>query len=96
MFKDRRLLDPAYRGDHFLLNVVAHLALEPDLAALMTRRHVARGLDSPATNESADRVAWRVFALGAVPFLVVAFGAWRALRDRRSTSRTARRAGAAA
>ncbi|HVR28909.1 MAG TPA: Gldg family protein [Thermoanaerobaculia bacterium] len=90
LFKNHRILDPDFRADHLLLNATAALALEPDLAAVVTRRAVARGFDYV---EPERRLLWRAAVIAGFPLglLVFAVGriAWNAAAARsRSSGRT--------
>jgi hypothetical protein len=77
-FKNPRLLHPEYRADHLLLNAVASLALEPELAAVAGKRPVARGFPTP---EPETKLAWRAAVLGAHPALILLIGVvWALLR----------------
>jgi hypothetical protein len=82
-FKNHRLLDPAARADHLLLNAVASLALEPELAAVAGRRPVTRGFPAPAPR---DKLAWRAAVLGAHPALMLLVGVGWALARRSGRS----------
>ena len=81
LFKDHRLFDPSFRGDHLLGNAACALALEPELAAIAGRRRVAGGLDyvPPPT-----RLAWRAVCLLAGPLAILAAAGCLALLRRRS------------
>lgn len=81
MLKNHRVLDPEFRADHLLLNAVASLALDEDLAAVAARRPVARGFDYV---DPGVRRAWRFVVLAAFPAALLVFGVLRALlRSRR-------------
>ncbi|HSL85132.1 MAG TPA: Gldg family protein, partial [Thermoanaerobaculia bacterium] len=70
-FKNHRLFDPDFRADHLLLNAVAVLALDEELAAVAVRRPAARGFDYVAPER---RLRWRLVVLGAGAALPVAIG----------------------
>ncbi|MHC5210825.1 MAG: Gldg family protein [Planctomycetota bacterium] len=77
-FKDARLLETGFRADHLLLNAVASLAIEPELAAVAGKRPVARGFEAPSARA---KLAWRATVLGAHPVLMVLIGlVWALLR----------------
>ncbi len=82
MFKDERMLQlmPEFRPDHLLLNSVAAMTLEPDLAEVMARRPVRRGLDRI---EPAEKVRWRAFVYLAMPVVLVLFMLGRGVVRRR-------------
>lgn len=82
LFKSRRLVElrDEFRGDHLLLNATADLVLGEELSAVMARRPVARGFGDVA---EAERLRWRALVLLALPGLVLAAGATRALAQRR-------------
>ncbi|MDG2147904.1 MAG: Gldg family protein [Planctomycetota bacterium] len=82
LFKDSRLaeLAPDYRGDQLLLDAVAAMALDEELASVLSRRPVVRGFGR-ISDES--RMRWRaVIGLGA-PLLYLLFGFVRGLMRRR-------------
>jgi hypothetical protein len=80
MFKNHRVLDPEFRADHLLLNAVASLALNDELAAIAARRPVARGFDYVAPE---SRLRWRAFVLACFPVVLLAFGFRRSVLSRR-------------
>jgi hypothetical protein len=81
MFKDHRLRAPGFRADHLLLNAVAALALDRDLAAVASRRRVARGFGHV---ESSTKLRWRTLVLGTMPAVLLAAAVLRGLASRRS------------
>jgi hypothetical protein len=82
MFKNHRVLDPEFRGDHLLLNAVASLALPEDLAEIAARRPEQRGFDFV---EPQDRLRWRGIVLAGLPAALLLFGFLRAVARRRPT-----------
>ncbi|MEO0652751.1 MAG: Gldg family protein, partial [Planctomycetota bacterium] len=62
--KNEWILGPEFRGDQLLINLVAHAALDSDLAALTGRRRVPRGLDAASPDE---RLLWRAVVIGGGP-----------------------------
>ena len=68
LFKNAWLRGPEFRGDHFLLNAVATLALPPALASVMARRPVRPGFDYVGP---ARRLMWRSFIVATLPFVLV-------------------------
>lgn len=72
VFKNYRILEREFRGDHFLLNSVSALGLETGLATIATRRPVARGFE---IQDSETRAGWRTFVVFAMPALLALFGA---------------------
>ena len=76
LFKNERLLEPAFRADQLLWNAVAALAFEPELAAIATRRTATSGTGYVAPSA---RLAWRAYVVGAGPACLVALGALLAL-----------------
>jgi hypothetical protein len=93
-FKNRWLLGPDFRADHLLLNLVADLSLEDELAALAGRRRVPRGL---ALVPEPQRLRWRAIELGLPPLALLFVGllanATRRARER-SLARALTRSGA--
>ena len=81
MFKDHRLRAPGFRADHLLLNAVAALALDRDLAAVASRRRVARGFGHV---EPSTKLRWRTLVLGTMPAVLLAAAVLRSLASRRS------------
>ncbi len=81
VFQDERLHDETFRGDHLLVNAVAELALEPELAAIATRHPVVRGFDFV---EPETRFRWRTVVLAAPPALFLLIGLGFALNRLRS------------
>ena len=81
LFKDHRLLDPEFRGDQLLWNLVANLALPQNLATIATRRSVAPGF---GLLEAEEKLAWRAAIIGTGPLLVILLalgvGLWRRRR----------------
>jgi len=73
LFKDTRLRDPNFRGDHFLLNAVTGMGADGRLLQILARRTTQRGLDFVEPDE---RVRWRVIvvALPAVVLLLLGGG----------------------
>lgn len=71
MFKNHRLREEAYRADHLLLNAVANLALDADLASIASHRHVSRGFDYV---NAETRLRWRAIVIGAGPIAMLLFG----------------------
>src|SRR5215204_2436120 len=59
---------PAFRADHLLLNAVAALALDDELAAIASRRSVARGFGRV---EPSSRLLWRAGVIGTPVLLVL-------------------------
>jgi hypothetical protein len=93
LFKNANLMDPEFRADQLLVNAVVDLALEPELAAVATRRRVPRGLD---WIDAATKRTWRAVVLAAGPVALVAFGLLRELWRRRAPRvRVSARAGGA-
>ena len=81
MFKNELLLGPEFRADHLLVNAVAELALPEELAAIATRRRVARGFDYLPGDEKAR---WRVLVISAGPVLLILLGLLRSVWRRRA------------
>jgi len=81
MFKDHRLRAPEFRADHLLLNAVAALALDSDLASVASRRRVARGFGHL---ESSTKLRWRAFVLATLPAVLLAAAVFRGRTSRRS------------
>jgi hypothetical protein len=83
LFKDSRLaeLAPDYRGDQLLLDAVAAMALDEELAAVLSRRPVTRGFGR-LSDES--RVQWRAMVGLGAPLLYLLFGVARGLMRRRA------------
>ncbi len=84
LFKDARLaeLAPQYRGDQLLLDAVASLALEPELAAIVARRPVVRGFGRLPEEQ---RTRWRAAVILGAPAAYFLMGLFRAFaRWRRS------------
>jgi hypothetical protein len=79
LFQNERLLAPDFRADHLLLNAVAALTLDEPLAAIATRRPVARGFDWVPPER---RLLWRGLVLAAFPLALAAAGLLRALGRR--------------
>ncbi|MCB9896991.1 MAG: Gldg family protein [Planctomycetes bacterium] len=83
-FKDVRLTDPLladFRGDQLLLNSVTELALPPELAAVMSRRPVARGF---GVIDDGTREDWRMIVVLVGPAVLLAFALLRRLFARRA------------
>ncbi|MHC4262494.1 MAG: Gldg family protein [Planctomycetota bacterium] len=68
-FKNEWLLHERFRGDHLLINLVAHLTLPEELAAVAARRRVPAGL---RLVEDTDRARWRRRVQWLGPLLTVA------------------------
>jgi hypothetical protein len=83
-FQDERLHDPEFRADRLLLNSVAYLALEPELAAIATRHRAVRGF---GYLEPEQKLSWRSLVLAAPPAGVLLLGAAVALARRRPPAR---------
>ena len=79
LFRDERLLDPDVRGDHLLVDAVAALALDPDLAAVASQRPVARGFEPP---DAEARLRWRAGVVFVPPAMLLLCAALLALRPR--------------
>ncbi len=79
LFKDAWLMQPEARADHLLVNAVASLALEPELAAVAGRRAMAPGFDWVAPE---TRLGWRGLVLGLPPLALALLGgaSWIARR----------------
>jgi hypothetical protein len=69
LFKNHRILDPDFRGADLLWNATLSLALEPELAAVATRRARAPGFGYVAPER---RLALRAAVLGAGPLALLA------------------------
>jgi hypothetical protein len=84
VFKSHRIRENEFRGDHLLLNAAAALALDEDLARVMTRRRTAEGFDFVSPGQ---RLFWRGLVVGGpiLPLLAVA-GLRARLSRRRSGS----------
>lgn len=83
-FKDARLTDPLlaeFRGDQLLVNAVTAMALPEDLAAVASRRPVARGFGVVSDDV---REGWRLRVLLLGPAALLVFALLRRLL-RRST-----------
>jgi hypothetical protein len=83
-FKDDRLVDPllaGFRGDQLLLNAVTALALPEDVAAVLSRRPVARGF---GVLDDERRERWRLAVVLAGPLLLLLGGLLRSLVRRRA------------
>lgn len=76
--KNDRILDEEFRGDHLLWNLVAHLALPEELAALATRRSIAPGFGFLTPEQ---KLTWRSIVVGgpvaAIALFFVLLMAWR-------------------
>ena len=83
LFKDDQLLDEEFRADQLLLNSVATLALDTDLASIATKRPVSRGFDYV---DPSHRLRWRIVVIGAVPALTMLVWIGSAVTRRRSPS----------
>jgi hypothetical protein len=79
LFKNHRLRTPEFRADHLLLNAVAALALDEELAAIASRRSVARGF---GRIEPSSRLLWRVGVIGAPVLLVIGLASARRIASR--------------
>jgi hypothetical protein len=80
LFKNHRLYADEFRADQLLLNTVAYLALEPELAEVISKRPVKRGF---AIVEPRTRLRWRTAVVGAFPAFVLLFGLLRGAATRR-------------
>ena len=76
MFKNNHLSTPQFDHQQFLLNAVAAAALDPQLAALQSRRGRPRGF---AFIEPESKLWWRLTVTGAAPMALLLFGLarWR-------------------
>ena len=76
MFKNDHLSTPEFDHQQFLLNAVAAAALDPQLAALQSRRGRPRGF---AFVEPSSKLWWRLTVTGAAPMSLLLFGLvrWR-------------------
>jgi ABC-type uncharacterized transport system len=79
LFKNHRLRTPEFRADHLLLNAVAGLALDDDLAALAGRRSAPRGFGRV---EPSSRILWRAGVIGTPVALVIGLALARRMRWR--------------
>lgn len=87
MFKNERLRSGDYHADHLLLNAVAYLALDEDLATVAAHRRVAPGLDYVSADA---RLRWRGFVVAAGPLVMLLFAlTWRTARALGSGRRAA-------
>lgn len=83
-FQDERLHDPEFRSDHLLLNAVANLALEPELAAIAVRHPAVRGF---GYLEPERKLAWRSLVLSAPAAGILLLGGVVVLARRRPPAR---------
>jgi hypothetical protein len=67
-FQDDRLHHPDFRADHLLLNAVAHLALEPDLAAIALGHPALRGF---GYLQPERKLRWRGAVLAGPPLALL-------------------------
>jgi hypothetical protein len=81
LFKDARLaeLAPDFRGDQLLLDAVAAMALDEDLASIVARRPVARGFGRLPED---SRLRWRTIVVLGAPAAYLLLGLARGLRRR--------------
>ena len=84
LFKDDQLLDEEFRADHLLLNSVAALALDTDLASIATKRPASYGFDYL---DPSHRQRWRIAVIGAAPALTMLLWVGLAVTRRRSQLR---------
>jgi hypothetical protein len=80
VFKNHRIRENEFRGDHLLLNAVTVLALDEDLARVMTRRRAAGGFD---VRSPGQRLLWRVVVVVVPALLLPAAAGLRGTTRRR-------------
>ena len=81
MFKDRRLRAQEARGDRLLVDTVASLALDEELAAVVAGRPVARGFEPVHVEE---RLRWRGLVTAGIPLTLLLVALVRAFARSRT------------
>jgi hypothetical protein len=79
MFKNHRLHTPGFQHAQLLLNAVALATHGPEMARLQARHRPPRGF---AFVDSTSKTWWRLFAVGAGPMAMIAYGLARHRRRR--------------
>ena len=70
-FRDDRLHHGEFRADHLLVNAVADMALEPELASIATRHRARRGF---GLLQPEAKLRWRSWVIGAPPVALLLLG----------------------
>jgi hypothetical protein len=79
MFTDANIYLEGYQHDRFLLNSVATLAYETEMANLQARPAYTESFAAPSR---ALTLAWRVCIVGGAPLVLMMYGVWRVTRRR--------------